>query len=155
MIALVFMSGAIFLEENKMQNNVAKFIRGTAFTIITVGILASLIVGFNFINDKLTAGLGWGILVGGIISAVIVFSILLGISELVEKSEEQSLYLYKLYSSYKTQSKSNPESNGNATIKADQAKITGKTSESAPTHSWRCDSCGNMISSSPCPYCKK
>lgn len=138
-----------------MKNSVAKFIRGTAFTIITVGTIASLIVGFSMIDNKLTTGLGWGILVGGIISAVIVFSILLGISELVEKSEEQSLYLYKLYSSYKAQSKSNPESNGNATITADKAKITGKTSESAPTHSWRCDGCGNMISSSPCPYCKK
>lgn len=138
-----------------MQNGVAKFIRGTAIAIITVGILTSLIVGFNLIDDKLTAGLGWGILVGGIISSVVVFSFLLGISELVEKSEEQSLYLFKLYNSYKAQSKSNPDSNDNTRITADNAKGTDNVSESAPAHSWRCDGCGNMINTSPCPYCKK
>lgn len=117
-----------------MKNSIARFICGVAVTIAAVGILASLIIGFVFIDNELTVGIGWGILVGGLISTVTVFSVLLGISELVEKSEEQSLYLYKLYSAFKAQSKSNSASN---------------------THSWRCESCGNMISTSPCPYCKK
>lgn len=138
-----------------MKNSIARFICGVAVTIAAVGILASLIIGFVFIDNELTVGIGWGILVGGLISTVTVFSVLLGISELVEKSEEQSLYLYKLYSAFKAQSKSNSASKDNVRITDDNTKSTDKISESAPTHSWRCESCGNMISTSPCPYCKK
>ncbi len=48
-----------------MKNSIARFIRRVAVTIAAVGILASLIIGFVFIDNELTVGIGWGILVGG------------------------------------------------------------------------------------------
>lgn len=97
MIALVFMSGAIFLEENKMQNNVAKLVRGIAIALFVLGIAGSVLIAVPYLEKMMTRIYGVEVIAVGIFGSLVAFVLILGFSELIEKTDESSRYQKEIW----------------------------------------------------------
>lgn len=97
MIALVFMSGAIFLEENKMQNNVAKLVRGIAIALFVLGIAGSILIAVPYLEKTMTRIYGVEVIAVGIFGSLVAFALILGFSELIEKTDESSRYQKEIW----------------------------------------------------------
>lgn len=97
MIALVFMSGAIFLEENKMQNNVAKLVRGIAIALFVLGIAGSVLIAIPYLEKMMTRIYGVEVIAVGIFGSLVAFALILGFSELIEKTDESSRYQKEIW----------------------------------------------------------
>lgn len=97
MIALVFMSGAIFLEENKMQNNVAKLVRGIAIALFVLGIAGSVLIAVPYLEKMMTRIYGVEVIAVGIFGSLVAFALILGFSELIEKTDESSRYQKEIW----------------------------------------------------------
>lgn len=97
MIALVFMSGAIFLEENKMQNNVAKLVRGITIALFVLGIAGSVLIAVPYLEKMMTRIYGVEVIAVGIFGSLVAFALILGFSELIEKTDESSRYQKEIW----------------------------------------------------------
>lgn len=97
MIALVFISGAIFLEENKMQNNVAKLVRGIAIALFVLGIAGSVLIAVPYLEKMMTRIYGVEVIAVGIFGSLVAFALILGFSELIEKTDESSRYQKEIW----------------------------------------------------------
>lgn len=127
-----------------MFDNISEKIKMLAKVVCWLGIIVCIITGIVLmtIDESLVlAGILTAVL-GSLLSWVSSF-VLYGFGQLVENSDI-------LVESGRTT---------NAKLR-EQVNLTSVTKQvdvsySDSLHKWRCDSCGKMISSSPCPYCGK
>ena len=148
-----------------MFDNIGGKIKTLAKVGCWIGIIAFIITGIVLMaidEDLILDGILTAV-VGSLLSWVSSF-VLYGFGQLVENSDT-------LVQQNRTHHANKGENFGN-TSNIKQVTVSPGTVQSArekstsnikqvtvsPTesqHKWRCDSCGEMISSSPCPYCGK
>lgn len=117
----------------------AKFLKVLSIIVIVFGIIGSIIMAINFgttkevvstiydtsVKTKTNIGVLLGVLVSGLLSTAILYGILAGLSEVIEKLE-------KLDFQTKTLNKENLIS-----IKKQDSKVTSSSG------GWECPQCGN------------
>ena len=127
-----------------MFDNIGGKIKTLAKVVCWIGIIACIITGIVLMatgEDSILVGILTAV-VGSLLSWVSSF-VLYGFGQLVENSDT-------LVQQNQTHRANKGENFGN-TSNIKQVAVSPTESQ----HEWRCDSCGEMISSSPCPYCGK
>ena len=127
-----------------MFDNIGGKIKTLAKVVCWIGIIACIITGIVLIamdEDSILVGILTAV-VGPLLSWVSSF-VLYGFGQLVENSDT-------LVQQNRTHHANKGENFGNT---SNIKQVTVSPTESQ--HKWRCNSCGEMISSSPCPYCGK
>lgn len=87
------MSGAIFYKEDtKMQNSVAKIIKAISVIIFILGIIVTVLLVLLLFKNNVAVQAGVIRICVGIFVSFVVSMLILGFSELIEKTDESSRY---------------------------------------------------------------
>lgn len=87
------MSGAIFYKEDtKMQNSVAKIIKVISVIIFILGIIVTVLLVLPLFKNNVVVQAGVIRICVGIFVSFVVSMLILGFSELIEKTDESSRY---------------------------------------------------------------
>lgn len=87
------MSGAIFYKEDtKMQNSVAKIIKAISVIIFISGIIVTVLLALPLFKNNAVVQAGVIRICIGIFVSFVVSMLILGFSELIEKTDESSRY---------------------------------------------------------------
>lgn len=87
------MSGAIFYKEDtNMQNSVAKIIKAISVIIFILGIIVTVLLALPLFKNNTAVQAGVIRICGGIFVSFVVSMLILGFSELIEKTDESSRY---------------------------------------------------------------
>ena len=124
-----------------------------ALRIITIIITIAIWLAFGYFSYRLRQTKGYsGGLVTGFLFGLFALIYNAGLPDLIARSKIDQLKLEinnkKNYS--KPNSVFDKVEDSNATDKQNTASIKDKVNI---VHMWRCNNCGEMISSSPCPKC--
>ena len=124
-----------------MYDNIGSKIKTLAKVLCWIGIIGYIVLGIVLI---FTSGFLIGVLVGvvGALLSWIGPFILYGLGQLIENSDTivfQNKRLLDLI--------------GTNVEYREQNKTERVPTVTKPTHTWRCASCGSMISEYPCPHC--
>lgn len=87
------MSGAIFYKEDtKMQNSVAKIIKAISVIIFILGIIVTVLLVLPLFKNNVAVQAGVIRICVGTFVSFVVSMLILGFSELIEKTDESSRY---------------------------------------------------------------
>ena len=125
-----------------MKNNIAKLVRAVAIVLLILGIAVSVLC-----NVRTAAIVNVAV---GILASFVVFALILGFSELIEKADEACRYqkeIRRILVDFDVK--------GVPTYKAEPVVPSGVADNSKihAQQSWTCSNCGRLISSSVCPHC--
>ncbi len=133
-----------------MFENIGEKIKIVATIATVIGIIFSIISGLALIiEEEIFPGLAT-MIVGSLVAWIGSF-ILYGFGEIIEQLTEANANSKKLYALLQNQT--NTITKISTTEKPASEKSTEKSA--SDRHLWRCDNCGKLVDSHPCPFCNK
>ena len=130
-----------------MKNNIAKLVRAVAIVLLILGIAVSVLCNLPGLSGRNVRTVNVAV---GILASFVVFALILGFSELIEKTDEACRYqkeIRRILVDFDVK--------GVPTYKAEPVVPSGVADNSKihAQQSWACSNCGRLISSSVCPHC--
>lgn len=133
-----------------MKNNIAKLVRAVAIVLLILGIAVSVLCNLPGLSGRNVRTAAIVNVAVGILASFVVFALILGFSELIEKADEACRYqkeIRRILVDFDVK--------GVPTYKAEPVVPSGVADNSKihAQQSWACSNCGRLISSSVCPHC--